>query len=138
MTERELLIERVGPVASRLKELGVDVPPMPEGEGNEFIPCQTCHKTGGSERDISYYETWQQETPDPEKESEMPVSLGGPRAGANSNKPVRVASSWGKLHVTTAFILCSECGGSGQTVSNPLWEWQRQVTKLWEGLRHGR
>ena len=43
MTERELIVSRVAPVAARLKELGVTVPDMPEGEGNEFIKCSTCN-----------------------------------------------------------------------------------------------
>ena len=46
MTERELIVTRVAPVAARLKDLGVTVPDMPEGDGNEFTKCSTCNGTG--------------------------------------------------------------------------------------------
>ena len=49
MTERELIVSRVAPVAARLKELGVTVPDMPEGDGNEFTKCSTCNGTGKEE-----------------------------------------------------------------------------------------
>jgi len=35
-------------------------------------------------------------------------------------------------------IVCPDCFGSGQLVVNKLWDWQRQVMKLWqEHLRNG-
>ena len=46
MTERELIATRSAPIAERLKDLGVTVPDMPEGDGNEFTKCSTCNGTG--------------------------------------------------------------------------------------------
>ena len=36
MTERELTQTRLTPVIERLRQLGVEVPEIPQGEGNEF------------------------------------------------------------------------------------------------------
>ena len=46
MTERELTQNRLAPVVNRLRELGVAVPEMPDGEGNEFSDCETCRASG--------------------------------------------------------------------------------------------
>mgnify|MGYP001565724141 CR=1 FL=1 len=51
MNERELLINRIGPVARRLKELGINVPDMPDGEGNEFTRCTECRGHGLIEKE---------------------------------------------------------------------------------------
>ena len=40
MTERELIINRVEPVVRRLRELGAEVPEMPEGEETEPFEWQ--------------------------------------------------------------------------------------------------
>ena len=91
MTERELIISRVGPVARRLKDIGVTVPEMPEGEGNEFSRCGTCRETGNQS-----------------------VGKDGSR------------------------ILCPDCFGSGQLVTNNLLDWQQKIQRLWqETMRRG-
>ena len=45
-TERDYTIERLRPVVERLRQLGIDTPDMPEGEGNEFSDCRACKTSG--------------------------------------------------------------------------------------------
>lgn len=46
MVERELYLKRAGPILERLKERGIEPPPLPPGDGQEMAACAECGGKG--------------------------------------------------------------------------------------------